>query len=340
MKVPKKLKSVKLKKRLSRIIQYIIFPAIGLFIIWQLYKDQKAEEILQVLKNDMNFKWIGLSVVLGLLSHMSRAMRWQMLIEPVERKPRFCNTFWAVMTGYLANLVFPRMGEVTRCGVISKYEKISFTRVVGTVVAERLSDLLMLILITLVVFVLQFDLLTEFLRNNINITAFTGLISSPIFYAVLVLSGIGIFIVLRYSNQLSVLGRIRNLWIKFSDGLGSFRKIKSVPGFIFHTIFIWTMYFLMIYVCFFSMDQTSALTIDAGITILLTGSLGMLAPVQGGIGPWHFMVIATLKLYGVGADTASVFALVVHAAQNAMIIIVGLTAFVILPFINRKVNVE
>lgn len=325
-------------KRLSRLVQYILFPVIGLLIIWQLYKDQKADDLLQVLGNDVNFSWIGLSVLLGLLSHVSRALRWQMLIEPVEGKPRFNNTFWAVMIGYLANLVFPRMGEVTRCGILSKYEKMSFTRIVGTVVVERLSDLLMLILITLIVVIIQFDLLSVFLKNNVNVDGITGLFSLPVFYIVVAITLIVVFVIARFSGRLSVLRHIHSLWNKFSDGLGSFRKIKNVPVFIFHTLFIWTMYFLMIYVCFFSMHQTSVLSVDAGITILLTGSLGMLAPVQGGIGPWHFMVIATLKLYGVEAETGGVFALIVHAAQNTMIIIVGLTAFVVLPIINRKNN--
>nr|WP_319400593.1 lysylphosphatidylglycerol synthase transmembrane domain-containing protein [uncultured Carboxylicivirga sp.] len=323
-----------MKTRLSKLIQYIIFPAIGVIIIWQLYKDQKADEILQVLKNDVDFRWIGLSVFLGLLSHLSRAMRWRMLIEPVERKPRLSNTFWAVMTGYLANLVFPRMGEVSRCGVISKYEKMSFTRVVGTVVAERLSDLLMLVLITVVVLILQFDLFVVFIHKHIHLEGLTTMLSSPFFYIVIAVLVASVFLIIRFSERLSILKHVRNLWVKFSDGLSSYRKIKNVPAFIFHTLFIWTMYFLMIYVCFFSMDQTSKLTIDAGITILLTGSLGMIAPVQGGLGPWHFMVIATLKLYGITSDVGGVFALVVHAAQNAMIIVVGLIAFIVLPFIN------
>ncbi len=329
-----------MKKQLSRIIQYVVFPAFGLFIIWHLYKDHKADEIIQVLKNDINFSWIGLSVILGLLSHLSRAFRWRMLLEPVEKKPAIGNTFWAVMIGYLANLVFPRMGEITRCGVLSKYEGMSFTRVVGTVVAERLTDLIMLVLILVTVFIIQFDILVVFLRDNTNIDSIRVLLQSPIFYVALLSSVVIIFLVLRFSNKIEMLSRIKNLWIKFSDGLGSFRKIKNIPLFIFHTLFIWLMYFMMIYVCFYSMEATSVLSIDAGITILLTGSLGMLAPVQGGIGPWHFMVIATLKLYGVPADAGGVFALVVHAAQNTMIIVVGLFAFFILPIINRKLNVQ
>ncbi|MCU4174087.1 lysylphosphatidylglycerol synthase transmembrane domain-containing protein [Carboxylicivirga sp. N1Y90] len=325
-----------MKKLLSKTIQYVLFPVFGILIIWHLYKDQKADEIADVLRNDMNFFWVGLSIILGILSHVSRAMRWQLLLEPVEKKPRFNNTFWVVMTGYLANLVFPRMGEVSRCGVLSKYEKMSFTRVIGTVVAERLVDVFVLGLIALSVLVLQFDLITYFFGEYLNIDSFATVLSSPIFYGLLISIGIVIFVFFKFSDQLKMLKQVKSLWLKFADGLGSIRKIKNKPAFVFHTIFIWLMYFLMIYVCFFSMESTASLTIHAGITILLTGSLGMLAPVQGGIGPWHFMVIATLKLYGVDAHEAGIFALVVHAAQNAMIIVVGLLAFVMLPILNKS----
>lgn len=327
-----------MKKLLSKTIQYILFPVFGILIIWHLYKDQKATEIMDALRNDINFVWIALSIVLGILSHVSRAMRWQLLLEPVEKKPSLNTTFWAVMTGYLANLVFPRMGEVSRCGVLSKYEKMSFTRVIGTVVAERLIDVLVLVIVALVVFVLQFELITYFFSQYLKIDSFATVLQSPIFYGLIISIGIVIYLFIHFSDQLKVLKQIKSLWLKFADGLGSIRKIRNVPAFVLHTIFIWLMYFLMIYVCFFSMKQTSILTLDTGITILLTGSLGMLAPVQGGIGPWHFMVIATLKLYGIDGNDAGIFALVVHAAQNTMIIVVGLMAFIVLPLFNKSIG--
>jgi len=324
------------KKSVSKLLQFILFPAIGIFIIYQLYKDQNAEEIMSVLRNDMNFSWILLSIVLGLISHVSRALRWQMLIEPVEKKPGFTNTFLAVMIGYLANLVFPRMGEVSRCGVLSKYERLSFTRVVGTVVAERLTDLVVLVVIIIGVLTLQFDLLGGFLADTLNFDSLTEIFKSPLFYGLLALVIVSVFVIKRYSKQYQALMFLKNLMQKFSEGVSSIRKIKNKPLFIFHTLFIWTMYFLMIYVCFYSLPATSSLGVKAGITILLTGSLGMIAPVQGGIGAWHFMVIATLKLYGVPAEEGGIFALVVHAAQNLMIIVAGLIAFGLLPILNRK----
>lgn len=329
-----------MKRSISKLIQFILFPAIGIFIIYQLYKDQNAGEIVTVLRNDVDYKWIILSISIGILSHISRAMRWQMLIEPIEKKPGFVNTFLAVMIGYLANLVFPRMGEVSRCGVLSKYERMSFTRVVGTVVAERLSDLIMLVLIMILVLALQFDLLGGFLSRTLKLESLSGVFLSPLFYGLLALFVVSVLLIKRYSRQYRALMFLKNLMTKFTEGVSSIRKIKNKPLYLLHTLFIWLMYFLMIYVCFYSMPGTSFLGIDAGITILLTGSLGMIAPVQGGIGAWHFMVIATLKLYGVPAETGGVFALVVHAAQNLMIIGLGLLAFSALPFLNRKKHDE
>jgi uncharacterized protein (TIRG00374 family) len=324
------------KKSVSKLIQYILFPAIGIFIIYQLYKDQNGEEILSALRNDVNYSWIVFSICLGLLSHVSRALRWQMLIEPIEKKTGLVNTFCAVMTGYLANLVFPRMGEVSRCGVLSKYERLSFTRVVGTVVAERLTDLIVLILIAIAVLTIQFDFLGGFLLKTLNLDSVSEIFMSPLFYGILLLIPVTLLLIKRYAKQYKALMFLKNLMVKFTEGVSSIKKIKNKPLFVFHTLFIWVMYFLMIYVCFFSMPSTSSLGINAGITILLTGSLGMIAPVQGGIGAWHFMVIATLKLYSVPAEEGGVFALVVHAAQNLMIIGAGLLAFGLLPVINRS----
>ena len=328
-----------MKKSISKSIQFILFPAIGIFIIYQLYKDQKADEIMAILRNDVDYRWIGLSLLLGLVSHLSRAIRWQMLIEPIEKKPGLTNTFCAVMIGYLANLVFPRMGEVSRCGVLSKYEDLSFTRVVGTVVAERLTDLFMLFLVIVFVLAFQFELLGGFLMRTLNLGSFGEIFLSPLLYGLIGLGVVSLFLIKRYAKQYKALMFLKSLMSKFTEGLSSIRRIRNKSLFIFHTIFIWIMYFLMIYVCFYSLPITSGLGIKAGITILLTGSLGMIAPVQGGIGAWHFMVIATLKLYGIPAEEGGVFALIVHAAQNFMIIGVGLIAFGMLPILNRRTNV-
>lgn len=324
-----------MKQRLSKLIQYILFLALGIAIIWWLFKDQEASTILEVVRNDVNYYWIGLSITLGILSHISRAARWQQLIAATGEKTGLNNTYWSVMIGYFVNLMVPRMGEVSKCGVLSKYEKIPFTKVIGTVVAERLFDLVMLMLISLAVLTLQFDLLSDFLSRELDFGQVQAILLSPIVWLFVVLTLVAIIVIYHYRSSFRVFKQFEGLWLKFKDGLTSIRRVEKKAQFLAHTLFIWLMYFAMVYVCFFSLEATNHLTVETGLTILLTGSLGMLAPVQGGLGTWHAMVIATLALYNVDREMAGIFALVVHAAQNVMIIVTGIVGFVILPYVNR-----
>ena len=325
-----------MKKFLTKFIQFVLFPSLGILIVWWLFKDQELSHIIEILKNETNYYWILLSVVAGILSHMSRAARWQQLIKATGENTGFGNAFWAVMTGYFVNLLIPRMGEVSKCGVLSKYEKISFTKVIGTVVVERLFDMLVLIFLFALVLVMQFDTMSNFLAGKIDFYKMKGLVVSPVTYIVLFSLIVLIYIIRRNRHSIKLFRDFASLWQKFKEGFFSIRKIKNIPLFWFYTLFMWTMYFLMVYVCFFSFSATSHLGIGAGITILLTGSLGMLVPVQGGLGTWHAMVIATLEMYNVDDDMAGVFALVVHGAQTIMIIVMGLLAFIILPITNRQ----
>ncbi len=324
-----------MKQWLTKFAQFILFPALGISIVWWLFKDQELSNILEILANDTNYYWILLSVSFGVLSHISRAARWQQLIKATGGKTGFMNAFWAVMTGYFINLLIPRMGEVSKCGVLSKYENLSFTKVVGTVVMERLFDLLVLIFLFTAVLALQFDLLSDFLVRNVDIDKMKDAFFSPISYLFLVILFVLALIIRRKRHSIELFREFSSLWRKFKEGFSSIRKVENVPLFWFYTIFMWIMYFAMVYVSFFSFAATSHLGVAAGVTILLTGSMGMLVPVQGGLGTWHAMVIASLALFGIGNDMAGIFALVVHGAQTLMLIVFGLLAFIILPLINR-----
>jgi uncharacterized protein (TIRG00374 family) len=322
----------------TKFLQYILFPAIGITIVWWLFRGQTLSDIINVLENDINYFWIVFSVVLGILSHVSRAMRWQQLIRATGEHAGFNNSFWAVMTGYFVNLLVPRMGEISKCGVISKYEKISFTKVVGTVVVERLFDILMLLVLFIVVLVLQFEALRSFFVEYVDVDKMNDRLLSPVTWMVIFLFLVGIFILHRARHSLKIFHNLASVWEKFKEGFFSIRNIENVWLFWAYTIFMWIMYFGMIYVAFFSFEDTSHLGVGAGLTILVTGSLGMMLPVQGGLGTWHAMVIATLAIYGVSHDMAAIFALLVHGAQTLMIIVMGLLALIILPLTNRRVN--
>ncbi len=330
-----------MKKTLSQGIKFLVFLSISIFLFWLIYKEQDVSEILGVLKNDVNYFWIFVSLLFGLLSHISRTIRWNMLIESLGKKPRFANTFLAVMVGYFANLALPRMGEISRCGIVNKYEGVSFSKLVGTVVLERALDVLMLLLLLLLVMVTQFDVLIDFIDRNPEVSSKLSAVfaSSTTMYVVIVIALV-LFVFRKKFKHTVFYQKIRVTLGNFMDGFRTIRKLDNKLAFVLHTVFIWVMYYTMTYVCFFSFGFTSNLPALAGLTVFVMGSFGMVAPVQGGIGAWHFMVIATLLIYL--PDTPDVetlsrsFALIVHGSQTTMIIIVGALSVIALPIVNRR----
>ena len=329
-------KNTALKKTLINIIKFLVYLSIGGIIMWFVYRNYDMKEIGATLSKGVSYWWLFLSMVVGLASHFSRTIRWQMLIEPIEKKTKVTNTFFAVMIGYFANLLIPRMGEISRCGVLSRYEKISVSRLIGTVVVERLMDVVMLLLCLLLILFLQFNIVTDFLFKNTDLTKFSNLFVSPWTYVFVVGGVVVLFFLKKSFAKTAAYGKIKGLWAKFAEGFMAIRNIKNKWAFVLHTLFIWAMYFLMIYVCFFAFEFTSHLSPMAGLAAFVLGSLGMVAPVQGGMGPWHFMVIATLQMYGVEKNEGAAFALIVWSSINAMIVVMGIFSMIILPAINRK----
>ncbi len=325
-----------MNQKFAQGVRFLFFLSLGGVILWWLYKDQDPKELMEILKKDVGYGWIILSLAFGLLSHISRTLRWQMMIEPLSKRPGTVNTFLAVMIGYLANLAIPRMGEISRCAILSRYENISFSQLVGTVVAERLLDVVMLLSSLVLMILLQYRVFSEFVQNKIDLGSLFSFFSSPYFYVGLA-GMVGLILILKGKIIRSrFFFRIKGLWEKFKEGLLSFKDVKNKPLFFFHTLFIFFLYFLMIYVCFFGFPFTSHLGPAAGLAVFVMGSLGMVAPVQGGIGPWHFMAITTLMFYGVSEPQAAAFALLVHGSLNGMIVITGLLSLIAIPQVNKK----
>jgi uncharacterized protein (TIRG00374 family) len=330
-----------LKKTVIKILKFLIFFTLGIFIFWLIYKDQDIERIKLVLKNEVNYFWIVVSLFIGLISHISRTLRWGLMIEPIGHKPRFVNTFMAVMIGYLMNMAFPRMGEISRCGVLARYEKISFTKLFGTVVAERLIDVVSLLILLAIVIFSQFGQMISFLQHNPEIQSkLASVFTSP--YLII---GFIAFIVIAYLfrnafKRTTLFKKVVAILKNFKEGFISIRSIKRKGWFWFHSVFIWLCYYLMLYSIFFAFDFTRDLNPIAGLTTFVFASFGMVAPVQGGIGAWHFMAIEGLRLYGVAFENGVIFAFVAHTSMTVMIIAVGLISMLILPFINRRDDVE
>ncbi len=338
--VSKKLNTLNtevLKKKILNVLKFLLFFVIGAVIFWLIYKDQDISRIKSILQNDVNYIWIWISLIFGLLSHISRSIRWNLMIKPLGHKPRLFNTFLAVMVGYFMNLLIPRMGEISRCGVLSRYEKISFTKLVGTVVTERIIDLIMLLILFFIVLVTQFGQVLRFLSKNPEIEEkVTGIITSPYLYGGLIFVIIIIIVYRKAFRDNVIFKKINETINQFKEGLISIKTMKKKGSFIAHSVFIWLMYYLMLYISFYAFDFTIDLSPFAGLTTFVMASFGMVAPVQGGIGAWHFMAKESLSLYGVANENGIIFALVVHTTMTFMIFILGGLSLMVLPFINRR----
>lgn len=324
-------------------IKFLLFLSVSVFLFWLVYRDQNWNDLMTVLREDVNYVWVWVAIVMGIASHVSRALRWQLLTESMGYKITFWNSFMGVLIGYFANLAIPRMGEFTRCGVVNKYEHVPFSKLLGTVVTERVIDMMILLALTFVVVVTQFKQVGIFLENNREIgDKVAGMLHSQwiwLFGAGLVLVAGCVWWLLR---KTSLYGRIRAFALGLKEGLLTVKDVKHKWLFVGYSLFIWVMYFFMFYVCFFCFEFTSHLSMLVGLTIFVLSSYGMVAPVQGGIGAWHFMVIAALIIYLPDTPNiesmAKTFALLTHSTMTLLYIVLGVLSVIFLPIYNNSLK--
>lgn len=336
-----------MKKKLLSAFKLLFFLSIGILFIWlfmrQLTPGQKAE-IWVSLKN-ANYFWAVISIILGIISHLLRAIRWRMLLAPMGYKPGISNTFAAVMAGYFANLALPRLGEVTRCTVLVKYEKIPLQKSFGTVVVERAIDMLIFAGLFFINLYIQFNNIKEYVYDKIY-TPLSGKFEflqnlNIIFYFIL---GAGFFLLLllyfyrRMFSHLKVYKKTRSLILGFIDGLKSVLQVRRPVVFILISFMIWVMYYLMLYVCLFSFSETSGLGFYAAFAMLIFGSIGIIV-VQGGIGIYPAIIAETAAIYGVASTTGYALGWFAWSAQTIIIISLGIASLILLPLMNKNASV-
>ena len=333
-----------MKQKIISSIKMLVFLSIGVFLLWLALRGQDFGQLWQEITH-FNYWWIALSLLLNFLSHFSRAIRWNMLIEPLGYKPRTINTTLAVLVGYLANYAIPRMGEVSRCAILSRYEKQQFTPLFGTVFTERVIDTLALLIITAGTVLFQFKDIVHFFENNPeSFKSLNRLLhSTPMLLGLLVVVLLLVGLVYKFWDkiaQISIMKKVIDLAKGFVEGLKSVLKLKSKMAFLGHTLFIWAMYYISFYVCFFAYGPTSHLGASVALTAFIMATFGMVAPVQGGIGVWHSMVIATLSIYGVDKAFSAPWTIVVHGSMTLLLIVLGFIALILLPIVNKKAVVK
>ena len=333
-----------MRKKASRYARVLIFLVVGILILWLITRGQDVELILSELRH-ANYFWIVLVMVLSLLSHLIRASRWNILIRSTGQSAQLRHTFVAVMSGYLSNLAVPRLGEITKCAALSKTSKIPMNVLIGTVVSERVVDFLSLVLIAILTISLQFSFISDFLNQFffqplMNLATRNSLLVVSVLLVFLVF-GIALLVFfhrkLRNPRADSVFYKIRHQLRGFILGLKSLWRIRDLWAFFAQTLLIWMLYFLTVYLCFFAIGGTSHLSAMAGLTLLAMGSIGVMAPMPGGIGTYHFITIITLtELYQVAAEQATSYAYIAHASQMLVIIIFGTVAWMLLSMHQHK----
>jgi len=333
-----------LKKKIITILQYLLFLLIGVALLWYCFRNQDITKIKSDLRH-ANYFWIAIALLCSLISHVIRAARWNLLITPLGYKTQLSTSFYAVMIGYLANMAIPRAGEISRCGVISKQNNIPFTPVFGTVIVERVFDLLCLIFILFLVVLFQWKFLGNFVSNNILHGLKTKISDYYIliFIVILFLAGLPFIyriVIKPILKKMKIYHPIKNVYHDFITGIKSIKKIKELWLFILLSFFLWLFYTLSTYFCFFALVEISNLNFIDAITVMAIGSIGIVAPVPGGIGTYHYIITLLLsQLFLIDKNAALSFATIGHAAQVFLILILGGLSFLLL-FFQQKTNLK
>ena len=322
----------------THLFRTLIFLIIGIGIFIYIYKDLQLDQIGNTLSS-LKYEWIVLSGIFGLASHFVRALRWQLLIEPLAHKPNTLNTYLAVLVLYLFNILIPRGGEIARCTALHRYEKIPFPKLLGTVVTERLSDLATFVLVLLALILWDSPVIDNFFKNNPRLVeGFRNTIHSEYFYlTLLVIAGAGFFIFYyRRGSNSTLMDKILKIKEQFREGISTISRTRSSLLYVFYTLFIIFLWLLMLYVVFFAYEPTSNLSFKIAVITFAISSFAFILPIQAGIGAWHYLVIQVLFLFGIDKDIGAVFALISHTFTNLIFLIVGTVAFIILPLVNSK----
>ncbi|MDD4922520.1 MAG: lysylphosphatidylglycerol synthase transmembrane domain-containing protein, partial [Bacteroidales bacterium] len=306
-------------------------------LFWWVYRDMDFSKLGKVFRDGIHYEWFILSFFLSVLSTVIRGIRWHQLIQPVCPGGRLKVTILSVFVSYATNLLFPRAGEVARCGILKKSDGLSFTKTLGTVITERLFDVICLMVIALGTILFQMGFFRNFfMENPSSLDKLVGMVTSPVIWGGLLTCIVLFFAFRKRVQHLLFYEQLHGFVLKLLEGMKSITTLKHPMLFIFWSALIWLIYFMMFYIAkyFFSFDVP--LGVLAMLSGFVMGSLGVVAPVQGGIGAYHFMVIYTLMFYGIAEPDACVFALVIHGLQTIVTLMTGLVSYIWLSALNKK----
>lgn len=326
-----------MKKTLNNISKILFSVLLGGIILYWMYRDFDFQQVRRVLLEEMNWWWMLLSFPFGILAQMIRGWRWRMTLEPLGERPRTAVSVNSIFLSYALSLVIPRVGEFARCGVLRRYDGVSFPKALGTVVSERAIDSLLVLLIVSLTMLSQVRVFDRFFTTTgTNLSQLLASFSSTGYVVTLVCAaavlGMGAWLVRRLSIYNKVKTTLGSIW----QGVLSLRSVRNVPLFACYTLAIWLCYFLHYYLTFFCFEATARLGLMCALVTFIVGSIAVIVPTPNGAGPWHFAVKTMLVLYGVGATDALYFVLIVHSIQTLLVILLGVWAWLSLSFTRKR----
>ena len=310
---------------------------LGGVILWWMYRKEDFTAMGNELLYGMDWWWMLLSLPFGISAQLFRGWRWRQTLTPLGENPRLTMCVHAVFISYASSLVIPRIGEFARCGILKRYDNVSFPKALGTVVTERAVDTLVLIIMTVATLLLQRHVFTVFFNNTgtsldsvLRGFTITGWIVTVI-CAVAALWLVHILLKRLYIYN-KVKATLGSIW----QGVISLKNVKNIPLFILFTLGIWASYFIQYYLTFFCFDFTAHLGITCAMVTFIVGTIAVIVPTPNGAGPWHFAVKTMLVLYGVAEANALCFVLIVHAIHTLLIILLGIYSWMALSFSKRN----
>lgn len=321
---------------LNNLIKVVLPLGLGIAIIYYLISKIDPSQLWEILK-DANWGILLFSLLFGLLGNTIRGYRWALFITPLGYSPKISNLNYAIYGGYAVNFALPRAGEIWRCGVIAKEDKIPFSKLFGTMILDRIFDTITVAIISLVAFLFNMQFfLTQLEQNQTTFNTISSIFKSPLLYLAIGAAIITTYIVFRFFKENVIVRKIKGFLSSIASDLKAIWKMNTKGRVFLYTIGIWGSYFCYFYITFFAFDFTADLGITAGLIAFALSSISMGVPSNGGLGPWQIAVIASLSLYGVDKLHATAFATGVFAVQSIWVIICGLFGIAMLALKKQK----
>lgn len=322
-------------KSVKNVLKTLFSLLLGLVILWMLYRETDMDELWEIAKK-ANFGILLLSLIFGLIGNIIRGLRWELFLNSLGYHPKRASIVYATLGNFAVNFILPRAGDIWRCGVVSKYDKIPFSKTLETFLVDKVVEVVTGIFIILMSVALNINFFIAFFNQNPGFEeSFDKITGSVwIYIALMVLITLIVLVFTVFKNTFAV-KKIRGILLTIKRDLKLIAKMKEKKKVIIYTILIWLSFYLYFYICFYAFDFTAELGLMAGLIVFAMSNIGVSVPVQGGIGTWHFMVIASLVILGVAKDQAAAFAGAVFTIQSVWIILCGVFGILALPNVKR-----